>query len=54
VNHEKEIATLGLNCPLAIPRAKKAFSRQAGHVLQSQAEANREFTVFMRKRSGRR
>ena len=75
MQHDKEIDTRGLNCPLPILRAKKAFSdvksgqvlkivatdpgsvkdfetfsRQTGHVLLSHAEANGEFTFFMRKK----
>jgi tRNA 2-thiouridine synthesizing protein A len=75
MQHDKEIDTRGLNCPLPILRAKKAFSdvqsgqvlkivatdpgsvkdfetfsRQTGHVLLSRAEANGEFTFFMRKK----
>ena len=75
MNHDKEIDTRGLNCPLPILRAKKAlsdvqsgqvlkivatdpgsikdfeaFSKQTGHSLLSQAEANGEFTFFMRKK----
>ena len=75
MQHEKEIDTRGLNCPLPILRAKKAladvpsgqvlkivatdpgsvkdfetFSRQTGHTLLSHAEANGEFTFYMRKK----
>lgn len=75
MQHDKEIDTRGLNCPLPILRAKKAFSdvqsgqvlkivatdpgsvkdfetfsRQTGHELLSRAEANGEFTFFMRKK----
>jgi tRNA 2-thiouridine synthesizing protein A len=75
MQHDKEIDTRGLNCPLPILRAKKAFSgvqsgqvlkivatdpgsvkdfetfaKQTGHALLSQAEANGEFTFFMRKK----
>ena len=75
MQHDKEIDTRGLNCPLPILRAKKAltdvpsgqvlkivatdpgsvkdfetFSKQTGHTLLSHAEANGEFTFFMRKR----
>jgi len=75
MNHDKEIDTRGLNCPLPILRAKKAladvqtgqvlkivatdpgsvkdfesFSKQTGHPLLSHAEANGEFTFFMRKK----
>jgi tRNA 2-thiouridine synthesizing protein A len=73
--HDKEIDTRGLNCPLPILRTKKAlsdvqsgqvlkvvatdpgsvkdfetFSKQTGHLLLSHAEANGEFTFFMRKK----
>ena len=35
MNHDKEIDTRGLNCPLPILRAKKAFSDvQSGQVLK--------------------
>ncbi len=75
MQHDKEIDTRGLNCPLPILRAKKAltgvqsgqvlkvvatdlgsvkdfetFSKQTGHALLSHAEANGEFTFFMRKK----
>jgi tRNA 2-thiouridine synthesizing protein A len=75
MNHDKEIDTRGLNCPLPILRAKKAladvqsgqvlkivatdpgsikdfeaFSKQTGHPLLSQSEANGEFTFLMRKK----
>ena len=75
MQHDKEIDTRGLNCPLPILRAKKAladvpsgqvlkivatdpgsvkdfetFSRQTGHTLLSHAEANGEFTFYMRKK----
>lgn len=75
MNCDKEIDTRGLNCPLPILRAKKAFSdvksgevlkivatdpgsvkdfeifsKQTGHALLSQSEANGEFTFFMRKK----
>lgn len=75
MNHDKEIDTRGLNCPLPILRAKKAFadvqsgqvlrivatdpgsvkdfqsfSKQTGHALLSQAEANGEFIFYMRKK----
>ncbi len=75
MQHDKEIDTRGLNCPLPILRTKKAlsdvqsgqvlkvvatdpgsvkdfetFSRQTGHALLSHAEADGEFTFFMRKK----
>jgi tRNA 2-thiouridine synthesizing protein A len=75
MQHDKEIDTRGLNCPLPILRTKKAlsdvlsgqvlkvvatdpgsvkdfetFSKQTGHALLSHAEANGEFTFFMRKK----
>lgn len=75
MQHDKEIDTRGLNCPLPILRTKKAltdvqsgqvlkivatdpgsvkdfetFSKQTGHALVSQAEANGEFTFFMKKK----
>ena len=75
MQHDKEIDTRGLNCPLPILRAKKAFSdvrsgqvlkivatdpgsvkdfetfsRQTGHALLAQSEADGEFTFFMRKK----
>ena len=75
MQHDKEIDTRGLNCPLPILRAKKAlsdvqsgqvlkivatdpgsvkdfetFSKQTGHALVSQAEANGEFTFFLKKK----
>lgn len=75
MQHDKEIDTRGLNCPLPILRTKKAlsdvqsgqvlkivatdpgsvkdfesFSKQTGHALLSQTEANGEFTFFMRKK----
>ena len=73
--HDKEIDTRGLNCPLPILRTKKAlsdvqsgqvlkvvatdpgsvkdfetFAKQTGHTLLQHAEANGEFTFFMRKK----
>ena len=73
--HDKEIDTRGLNCPLPILRTKKAlsdvqsgqvlkvvatdpgsvkdfetFAKQTGHALLQHAEANGEFTFFMRKK----
>ena len=75
MQHDKEIDTRGLNCPLPILRTKKAladvqsgqvlkvvatdpgsgkdfetFSKQTGHALLQHAEANGEFTFFMRKK----
>jgi tRNA 2-thiouridine synthesizing protein A len=75
MQHDKEIDTRGLNCPLPILRTKKAlgdvqsgqvlkvvatdpgsvkdfetFARQTGHTLLQHAEANGEFTFFMRKK----
>jgi tRNA 2-thiouridine synthesizing protein A len=75
MQHDKEIDTRGLNCPLPILRTKKAlgdvrsgqvlkvvatdpgsvkdfetFAKQTGHALLSHAEANGEFTFFMRKK----
>ena len=75
MQHDKEIDTRGLNCPLPILRTKKAlsdvasgqvlkvvatdpgsvkdfetFSKQTGHALLSHAQANGEFTFFMRKK----
>jgi tRNA 2-thiouridine synthesizing protein A len=75
MQHDKEIDTRGLNCPLPILRTKKAltdvqsgqvlkvvatdpgsvkdfetFARQTGHTLLSHAEANGEFTFFMKKK----
>lgn len=50
MQHDREIDTRGLNCPLPVPRAKKAFSKQTGRALPSHAEANGEFTFFMRKK----
>ena len=75
MQHDKEIDTRGLNCPLPILRAKKAlsdvqsgqvlkivatdpgsvkdfetFSKQTGHQLLSQSEANGEFTFLMKKK----
>ncbi len=51
MQHDKEIDTRGPNCPLPILRAKKALTGvQTGHALLSHAEANGEFTFFMRKK----
>ena len=75
MQHDKEIDTRGLNCPLPILRAKQAladvrpgqvlkivatdpgsvkdfetFARQTGHALLSHAEANGEFTFFLKKK----
>jgi tRNA 2-thiouridine synthesizing protein A len=75
MQHDKEIDTRGLNCPLPILRTKKAlsdvqsgqvlkvvatdpgsvkdfqtFAKQTGHSLLSHAEANGEFTFFMKKK----
>ena len=75
MQHDQEIDTRGLNCPLPILRTKKAltgvqsgqvlkivstdpgsvkdfetFAKQTGHALLSHAEANGEFTFFMRKK----
>jgi tRNA 2-thiouridine synthesizing protein A len=75
MQHDKEIDTRGLNCPLPILRTKKAltdvqsgqvlkivatdrgsvkdfetFAKQTGHALLSHAEANGEFTFFMKKK----
>ena len=75
MQHDKEIDTRGLNCPLPILRAKKAladvqsgqvlkivatdpgsvkdfetFAKQTGHSLLAHAEANGEFTFYMKKR----
>jgi len=75
LQHDKEIDTRGLNCPLPILRTKKAlsdvqsgqvlkvvatdpgsvkdfetFAKQTGHTLLQHAEANGEFTFFMRKK----
>jgi tRNA 2-thiouridine synthesizing protein A len=75
MQHDMEIDTRGLNCPLPILRTKKAlagvssggvlkvvatdpgsvkdfqtFAKQTGHALLSHAEANGEFTFFMRKK----
>jgi len=75
MQHDKEIDTRGLNCPLPILRTKKAlagvdsgqvlkivatdpgsvrdfetFAKQTGHVLLSHAEADGEFTFYMRKK----
>jgi tRNA 2-thiouridine synthesizing protein A len=75
MQHDKEIDTRGLNCPLPILRTKKAladvqsgqvlkvvatdpgsvkdfetFSKQTGHALLQHAEADGEFTFFMRKK----
>jgi tRNA 2-thiouridine synthesizing protein A len=75
MQHDKEIDTRGLNCPLPILRTKKAlsdvqsgqvlkvvatdpgsvkdfqaFARQTGHALLSHAEANGEFTFYMKKK----
>jgi len=75
MQHDKEIDTRCLNCPLPILRTKKAlsdvqsgqvlkvvstdpgsvkdfetFARQTGHALLQHAEANGEFTFFMRKK----
>jgi tRNA 2-thiouridine synthesizing protein A len=75
MQHDKEIDTRGLNCPLPILRAKKAltdvqsgqvlkivatdpgsvkdfetFAKQTGHALLAHAEANGEFTFYMKKK----
>jgi tRNA 2-thiouridine synthesizing protein A len=51
MQHDKEIDTRGLNCPLPILRAKKALADvQSGQSLLSRVEANGEFTFFMRKK----
>ena len=75
MQHDREIDTRGLNCPLPILRTKKsladvqsgqvlkivatdpgsvkdfeAFARQTGHTLLSHAEANGEFTFFLKKK----
>lgn len=75
MQHDKEIDTRGLNCPLPILRTKKAlagvgsgqvlkivatdpgsvkdfqtFARQTGHALLQHAEANGEFTFYLRKK----
>jgi tRNA 2-thiouridine synthesizing protein A len=75
MQHDKEIDTRGLNCPLPILRTKKAlagvdsgqvlkvvatdpgsvrdfetFAKQTGHALLSHAEADGEFTFYMRKK----
>ena len=75
MEHDKQIDTRGLNCPLPILRTKKAlsdvqsgqvlkivatdpgsvkdfetFSKQTGHALLSHAEADGEFTFFMKKK----
>ena len=75
MQHDSEIDTRGLNCPLPILRTKKAlsgvvsgqvlkivatdpgsvkdfetFARQTGHALLQQAEANGEFTFYLRKK----
>ena len=75
MQHDKEIDTRGLNCPLPILRTKKAltdvqsgqvlkvvatdpgsvkdfqtFAKQTGHALLSHAEANGEYTFYMRKK----
>jgi len=75
MQHDQEIDTRGLNCPLPILRTKKAltgvqsgqvlkivstdpgsvkdfetFAKQTGHALLSHAEANGEFTFFMKKK----
>ena len=75
MQHDKEIDTRGLNCPLPILRTKKAladvqsgqvlkvvatdpgsvkdfqtFAKQTGHALLSHAEANGEFTFYMKKK----
>ena len=75
MEHDKQIDTRGLNCPLPILRTKKAlsdvqsgqvlkivatdpgsvkdfetFSKQTGHALLSHAEADGEFTFFIKKK----
>lgn len=75
MQHEKEIDTRGLNCPLPILRTKKAltgvqsgqvlkivatdpgsvkdfetFAKQTGHALLSHAEADGEFTFYLKKK----
>lgn len=75
MQHDKEIDTRGLNCPLPILRAKKAladvqsgqvlkivatdpgsvkdfetFAKQTGHALLAHAEANGEFTFYLKKK----
>lgn len=75
MQHDKEIDTRGLNCPLPILRTKKAlagvgsgqvlkivatdpgsvkdfqtFAKQTGHALLQHAEANGEFTFYLRKK----
>ncbi|HUK06163.1 MAG TPA: sulfurtransferase TusA family protein [Burkholderiales bacterium] len=75
MQHDREIDTRGLNCPLPILRTKKSladvqsgqvlkivatdpgsvkdfetFARQTGHTLLSHAEANGEFTFFLKKK----
>jgi len=75
MQHDAEIDTRGLNCPLPILRTKKAlagvasgqvlkivatdpgsvkdfqtFAKQTGHALLQHAEANGEFTFYMRKK----
>jgi tRNA 2-thiouridine synthesizing protein A len=75
MQHDKEIDTRGLNCPLPILRTKKSladvrsgqvlkivatdpgsvkdfetFARQTGHQLLSHAEANGEFTFYLKKK----
>jgi tRNA 2-thiouridine synthesizing protein A len=75
MQHDKEIDTRGLNCPLPILRTKKAltdvqsgqvlkivatdpgsvkdfetFAKQTGHALLSHAEADGEFTFYLKKK----
>ena len=75
MQHDKEIDTRGLNCPLPILRTKKSlagvqsgqvlkivatdpgsvkdfetFARQTGHLLLSHAEADGEFTFYLKKK----
>lgn len=75
MQHDREIDTRGLNCPLPILRTKKSladvrsgqvlkivatdpgsvkdfetFARQTGHTLLSHAEADGEFTFYLKKK----